>query len=65
MKPSGLRCLHVACLLLPITGGPLVGQSPEPGKAPAAIAVYPGAKSFCSEHITGAPRAAVNGSYRP
>jgi hypothetical protein len=29
MKPSGLRCLHVACLLLPITGSPLAGQNPE------------------------------------
>jgi hypothetical protein len=56
MKPSGLWCLYVACLLLPVTGGPLAAQSREPGGAPAEIAVYPGATSFCSEHISGAPQ---------
>ena len=55
MKPKFMWGLRVACLWLPITGAPLAGQKPEPGQ-PAAIAVYPGAKSFCSQHITGAPQ---------
>jgi hypothetical protein len=43
-------------LLLAIAASPVSGQTPNPAGAVAEIAVYPGATSFCSQHITAAPQ---------